>query len=999
MLQLKNIVKQYRTGEETVDALRGVNIDFRESEFVSVLGPSGCGKTTLLNIIGGLDQYTDGDLIIDGKSTKEFNDRDWDTYRNHKVGFVFQSYNLISHQTVLANVELALTLSGVSKTERRERAKEALRKVGLADQINKKPNQMSGGQMQRVAIARALVNDPEILLADEPTGALDSATSVQIMDLLKEIANDRLVIMVTHNPELAEKYSTRIVRFLDGKMTDDTAPFTYEPEKAAPPAKKAKSEKKTSMSFFTALSLSLNNLMTKKARTFLTSFAGSIGIIGIALILSISNGLQLYINRVQEDTLSSYPVTIQKESMDMGSLLESLASSTGADGTPTNKHGLDKIYANIVFYNMMNSLINAETITNNLKDFKVFLDSNLSNESISSIIYGYDMELNIYSSDLSTIRKLNPSDFMNSITGGGASGGTGSGSSGGTSGGTSGGGISSSIISMGSFKIWEEMLAGKNGEYVNDLLKEQYDIVDGRWPQKYNEVVIVTNSKNEISDLVLCMLGFKSEEEMNEIIQAALKGEEIPAEQDSWTFEEVLNTTFKLVMPTDYYKYNDAKGVWEDIREDETLMKILLGSAEELKIVGIIRPNEDAVAQSMSGTMGYTYALTEYISEKVNDSAIVKAQKQNPEKDVFTGLPFKGDDFTEPTAEEKAEDVREYVATLPAAAKALLYSKIIVEVPTDMLEGEVAKQLANYPTRDAMETFLKQAMLSQGSGYSEEMINEYLAKMSDEEVASQLASIFTMQIKAQYANQMQAMLQGKSPEELSAALDAYVKLADAKTLAGVYDNHLPPLYSESSFEENESILGVFDIAEPSHISIYAATFEAKDEIAALIEQYNNGVEKDDKITYTDYIKIMMSSITTIINAISYILIAFVSISLIVSSIMIGIITYISVLERTKEIGVLRAIGASKKDVGRVFNAETLIVGFASGMIGIIVTVLLNIPINMIIKAITDIGGIAALPWEGALILVLISMGLTLIAGFFPSKIAARKDPVEALRTE
>ncbi len=992
MLQLKNIVKQYRTGEETVDALRGVNIDFRESEFVSVLGPSGCGKTTLLNIIGGLDQYTDGDLIIDGKSTKEFDDRDWDTYRNHKVGFVFQSYNLISHQTVLANVELALTLSGVSKAERRERAKEALRKVGLADQINKKPNQMSGGQMQRVAIARALVNDPEILLADEPTGALDSATSVQIMDLLKEIANDRLVIMVTHNPELAEQYSTRIVRFLDGRMTDDTAPFTYEPEKAneAPP-KKAKSEKKTSMSFFTALSLSLNNLMTKKARTFLTSFAGSIGIIGIALILSISNGLQLYINRVQEDTLSSYPITIQKESMDMTALLESLMETTGANGTPTNKHELDKIYANIVFYDMMNSIINAETITNNLKDFKVFLDSNLSNEAISSVIYGYDMELNIYSSDLSTIRKLNPSDFMNSITGGGASSGTGSDSTGSSA--------SSSMISMGSFKIWEEMLAGKEGEYVNDLLKEQYDIVDGRWPEKYNEVVIVTNSENEISDLVLCMLGFKSEEEMNEIIQAAMKGEEIPTEQDSWTYEEVLATTFKLVMPTDYYKYNDAKGVWEDIREDETLMKILLGGAEELKIVGIIRPNEDAVAQSMTGTIGYTYALTEYISEKVNDSAIVKAQKQNPDIDVFTGLPFKGDDFTEPTAEEKAQDVRDYVAKLSNAEKALLYSALIVEIPADTLESAVAAQLANYPTRAAMEAFLTQAMLSQSTSYSEEMIAEYLAKMSDEEVAAQLASIFTMQIKAQYAQQMQATLAGKSTEELAGALDLYVQNADAKTLAGVYDNHLPALYSESSFEQNETILGVFDIADPSTISIYAATFEAKDEIAALIESYNNGVENDDKITYTDYIKLMMSSITTIINAISYILIAFVSISLIVSSIMIGIITYISVLERTKEIGVLRAIGASKKDVGRVFNAETLIVGFASGMIGIIVTILLNIPINMIIKAITGIAGIATLPWVGGLLLVLISMGLTLIAGFFPSKIAARKDPVEALRTE
>ena len=981
MLQLKNIVKQYRTGDEVVDALRGVDIDFRESEFVSVLGPSGCGKTTLLNIIGGLDQYTDGDLIIDGKSTKEFDDRDWDTYRNHKVGFVFQSYNLIGHQTVLANVELALTLSGVSKAERRERAKEALRKVGLESQINKKPNQMSGGQMQRVAIARALVNDPEILLADEPTGALDSATSVQIMDLLKEIAKDRLVIMVTHNPELAEKYSTRIVRFLDGKMTDDTNPFKYEPEKAKEaPAKKAKSEKKTSMSFFTALSLSLNNLMTKKARTFLTSFAGSIGIIGIALILSISNGLQLYINRVQEDTLSSYPVMIQKESMDMSSLLESLTDGTDEDGTPVNKHDLDKIYANVIFYEMMNSLINAETITNNQKDFKVFLDTNLSNKAISSVIYGYDMELNIYSSDTSIIRRLNPSDFMNAITGGG----------------TESGGVSSPMISMGNFKIWEEMLAGKEGEYVNDLIKEQYDIVDGRWPEKYNEVVIVTNQNNEISDLVLCMLGFKSEEEMNEIINAAIKGEEIPYEQDSWTYEEVLNTTFKLVLPTDYYQ-KDAKGVWVDQSENETYMKMLLANSEELNIVGIIRPNEDAVAHSISGTIGYTYALTEHIEAGVNASEIVKEQKANPDVDVFTGLPFKGDDFTEPTAAEKAQAVRDYVATLSETDKSILYAAVAAEMPKAQLDAAVTAQMANFPTREAQAEMLKQAFAAQQ--IPPETAEAYIKEMTDEEVASALSEMLKVQIKAQYAEQVAQNLANLTVPQLSAMLDQYLASASEEELANVYDTKLPAIYSDSSYEENEDILGIFDIDEPSSISIYASTFEAKDEIAALIEEYNKGVDEDDKITYTDYIKLMMSSITTIINAISYILIAFVSISLIVSSIMIGIITYISVLERTKEIGVLRAIGASKKDVGRVFNAETLIVGFASGMIGIIVTVLLNIPINMIIKAITDIGNIAALPWEGAIILVLISMALTLIAGLFPSKIAAKKDPVEALRTE
>ncbi len=983
MLRLKNIVKQYRTGDETVDALRGVSIDFRQSEFVSVLGPSGCGKTTLLNIIGGLDQYTDGDLIIDGKSTKEFNDRDWDTYRNHKVGFVFQSYNLIGHQTVLANVELALTLSGVSKAERRERAKEALRKVGLESQINKKPNQMSGGQMQRVAIARALVNDPEILLADEPTGALDSATSVQIMDLLKEIAKDRLVIMVTHNPELAEKYSTRIVRFLDGVMTDDTAPFKYEPEKTAAeaPAKKQKTEKKTSMSFFTALSLSLNNLMTKKARTFLTSFAGSIGIIGIALILSISNGLQLYINRVQEDTLSSYPVTIQKESMDMGSLLSSLTSNDPED----RKHALDKIYSNVIMYEMMNSLINVETITNNLKDFKAFLDTNLSNESISSVIYGYNMELNIYSSDTSTVRKLNPSSFLSSIAGSGSDDGESSGSS-------------SSQIAMGSFKIWDEMMAGKKGEHVNSLLKEQYDIVDGRWPEKYDEVVIVADKNNEISDLVLFMLGFKSEEEMNEIINAALKGEEVDFPQESWTYEEVLATTFKLVMPSDYYQYDPANGVWKDMSANEAYMKMVLEKAATLKIVGIIRPNEDAVASAISGTMAYTHALTEYIEEKVNESEIVKAQKANPEIDVFTGLPFKGDDFTEPTVAEKAAEAKKFFASLKTAdEKAYYYALIATEMPKAQLEAAVAQAMKAYPTRADIEAVIIAAYVAQGM--PEETVRSYIADMSDEDINAAMVQMLEMQIKAQYAEQAAQKLATFTKEQLASALDQHIASASEEELADIYDTKLPAIYSDSSYERNERTLGIFDIDEPDSISIYAATFEAKDEIAALIEQYNAGVAEEDKITYTDYIKLMMSSITTIINAISYILIAFVSISLVVSSIMIGIITYISVLERTKEIGVLRAIGASKKDVGRVFNAETLIVGFASGMIGIIITIILNIPINMIIKAITNIGGIASLPWVGAVALVLISMGLTLIAGLFPSKIAAKKDPVEALRTE
>lgn len=986
MLQLKNIVKQYHTGDETVDALRGINIDFRESEFVSILGPSGCGKTTLLNIIGGLDGYTDGDLIIDGRSTKEFNDRDWDTYRNHKIGFVFQSYNLISHQTVLSNVELALTLSGVSKSERRKRAMEALEKVGLKNQMHKKPNQMSGGQMQRVAIARALVNDPKILLADEPTGALDSATSIQIMELLKEIAKDRLVIMVTHNPELAEQYSTRIVRFLDGKMIDDTAPFKVdehsEKAKASSPAmtrtqKKAqrKAEKKTSMSFFTAFSLSLNNLMTKKARTILTSFAGSIGIIGIALILSISNGLQLYINRVQEDTLSSYPITIQAESVDMTSLISSLTSQTSGDVT----HDKDKVYSSVILYDMMNSLTNAETVTNNLKDFKKFLDSNMSNDSITSVIYGYDMELNIYSSDVNNIRKLNPSTLMNSMMG-------------------SSGMASSSMVSMGTYDIWSQMMPGKDGEYINGLIKEQYDLIDGTWPSNYNEVVLVVDKNNEVSDLVLCMLGFKSEEEMNEIISAALSGKEIDSKQEYWEYSDILSTTFKLVMPTDYYNYNEQTGVWEDMSDNDTYMSYVLKNAEDIKIVGIIRPNEEAVASSISGSIGYTYALTEHIASKVSESEIVKAQQNDMTKDVFTGLSFKTDDYVEPTDEEKAHLIKEYLSSLSESQKAVIYSEIAQQMPTSQLESAVEEALKNFPTRESMEEVIIGAYASE-MNMPEETIRKYLSDMSDEEIAGAMSEMLAMQAQAEYAAKVTAQLSQMGISDLAAMLDKYVASANDFELVPLYEAYFPASFSESTYEENLSALGVFDIDSPNMISIYASTFEAKDKISALIDEYNASVSESNKISYTDYVALIMSSVTTIINAISYILIAFVSISLIVSSIMIGIITYISVLERTKEIGILRAIGASKKDVRRVFNAETLLIGFTSGMFGIIITALLNIPINIIIKSITGIGGIASLPIAGAVILVIISMTLTLISGFIPSGIAAKKDPVEALRTE
>lgn len=980
MLQLKNITKEYMAGEDKVEALRGINIEFRNNEFVSILGPSGCGKTTLLNIIGGLDQYSDGDLIIDERSTKEFKDRDWDTYRNHKVGFVFQSYNLIMHQTVLSNVELALTLSGVSKTERKERAIEALKQVGLADQIYKKPNQMSGGQMQRVAIARALVNDPEILLADEPTGALDSNTSVQIMELLKEIANDRLVIMVTHNPELAEQYSTRIIRLLDGQVINDTNPYTKTDDSSEHKVvisdkkikKKDKSKKKNSMSFFTALSLSLNNLMTKKARTALTSFAGSIGIIGIALILSISSGLQLYINNVQEDTLSSYPVSILKEDVDLGSLISSITSTTG---DKTINHEMDKIYSNVVLYELMNSMINAEIIENNLKDFKIYLDNNMSNNAITSVVYGYDMDLHVYKNDASKVVKLNPSSFMKdfqSMTGMGG-------------------------IGMG-MDIWSEMMKGKNGEYVNELVENQYQVLDGRWPQAYNEVVLVADKNNEINDFVLYMLGFKTEEEINEIIKAAMMGKEVDFPQESWTYDEILNTSFKLVLPTDYYKYDSNSNKWNNMSENDAYMKVVLQNAEDLKIVGIVKPSDDAVSTSISGSIGYTYALTEHVINEVNKTDIVKQQLNNPAIDVITGLPFKTNDVVELTEAEKAESFKNYVNTLSDSEKGELAIAILSTMSNKELETQVNSIMATFPNRKALEDMIVD-LYSQESGIPADFIRENLAKLSDEELDANVRLALSEQIKKTYETQMKEQIGNMTTVQLGEMLVQKLTVSNDATVAEMYDKHMPAQYSDREYEDVLSKLGIIDLDNPSYINIYASSFEAKDEIEQLIKTYNDNAKDENKIQYTDYIKLIMSSVSTIINAISYILIAFVSISLIVSSIMIGIITYISVLERTKEIGILRAIGASKKDVSRVFNAETLIVGFTSGMFGIIATLLLNIPINIIVKHLTDISNIAVLPVAGAVILILISMGLTLIAGLLPSRLAAKKDPVEALRSE
>ena len=895
MLELNDIKKDYVSGSTTVSALKGINLRFRDCEFVSILGQSGCGKTTMLNIIGGLDKYTSGDLKINGVSTKNYKDRDWDFYRNNSIGFVFQSYNLIPHQTVLSNVELALTLSGVSKAERKKRAIEALEKVGLGEQIHKKPNQMSGGQMQRVAIARALVNNPDILLADEPTGALDTETSIQIMELLKEISKDRLIIMVTHNPELAKDYSTRIVRLLDGVITDDSDPYTLEDMEADIKAKEAAkvkaSEKKnkksgkkqkTSMSFFTALSLSFNNLMTKKTRTILTAFAGSIGIIGIAMILSISNGIQLYIDRVQRDTLSSYPITLQAESIDISSMVSSMTGNSDSE----EHEDKTKIYSNDIMGDMINTMVK-EVKSNNRSEFKKYIENGGSDikSYVSDIQYSYDVPLNIYMKDTSNgVEQLNPSTMFDSIYGEGA---------------TSTSSAMSSGMGMGMFSnssVWNQLLGNQQ------VLDEQYDVLAGHWPENYNEVVLVVDKNNEVDDYTLYSLGLKDPEEVRTLFKKMMVGESYETKKDiSYTFDEILDTEFKLVMPTDMYKYNDVTSTWDDYSKDDKYMTNVVNNGTDIKVCGIIRPNDDAVSTSISSGIGYTAKLTEYIIEEVKNSEIAKAQLADTSVDVFTGVPFDNDRNTEITMDD---------------------------------------------------------------------VNAYMATLSPEESA-----------------QMQAMTSGMSDDQILQLFSASLK---ART-------------TDATLDSNKSKLGITDLDTPSQIDIYATDFDSKEKVQNIIKDYNKLQQDDGKeenvINYTDYVGIMMSSVSTIINAISYVLIAFVAISLIVSSIMIGIITYISVLERTKEIGVLRSIGASKKDVSRIFNAETLIEGFVSGALGIVVTLLLCIPANALIKHLTDISNVAQLPVAGGVILIIISMFLTFIAGLIPAKLAAKKDPVVALRSE
>ena len=873
MLQLNNITKDYISGDTVVNALKGISISFREHEFVSILGQSGCGKTTMLNIIGGLDRYTDGDLIIGGRSTKEFKDKDWDSYRNHKIGFIFQSYNLIPHQTVLSNVELALTLSGVSKTERRKRAVEALEMVGLGDQINKKPNQMSGGQMQRVAIARALVNDPDIILADEPTGALDSETSVQVMDILKKISDNKLIIMVTHNAELAEQYSSRIIRLLDGKVTDDTAPYEIPAGKEISPVAGALDKKeKVSMSFFTALSLSFKNLLTKKGRTFLTSFAGSIGIIGIALILSLSSGFQAYINRVQEDTVSTYPITIENESVDYSSMLNSMMGETGT--VEDKEEG--RIYAAPVMSQLVNTM-SAEVKKNNLSELKKYLESPDCNigDYVLDVQYQYDISLNVYAKDYSGgINKVNPSTLYQDIWG------------------VSDETMSSSLVSsFSNTDMWSQMIDNQ------DLLNSQYDLVAGSWPDNYNEVVVVADKNHQITDVSLYALGIRNSSELKNIMINLNK--QLDDKVSSYSYEDLLNLRFKVVLPSAYYRYDEATGAYKNMSSSEDYVKQLIDNGIEVKVSGIIVAKDDAVATSITGVVGYTKNLVDYIVSENNKSDIVKAQLDNPDIDVLTGLPFSTVDI-----DLTMDDINAYISTLPKE--------------------------------------------------QQKIISAYIANLSDDVIIE----MFKSQIQQSSSN---------------------------------------------TYKSNIEALGYVTTDNPSKINIYAKDFESKDAISDIISAYNDKVKSEGndslEISYTDYIGLMMSSVSKVVDAISYVLIAFVSISLVVSSIMIGIITYISVLERTKEIGILRSIGASKHDISRVFNAETMIVGLVAGIIGIGFTLLLNIPINIIIKKFSGISGVAVLPLKGALILIAISVFLTLIAGLIPARVASKKDPVIALRTE
>ena len=1166
MLKLTNITKHYVTGSSTVEALRGVSIEFRKSEFVSILGQSGCGKTTLLNIIGGLDRYTDGDLIINGKSTKTFKDSDWDSYRNHSIGFVFQSYNLIPHQTVLSNVELALTLSGVSKSERRRRAIEALQKVGLGDQIHKKPNQMSGGQMQRVAIARALVNDPEILLADEPTGALDTATSVQIMEILKEISKERLIIMVTHNPELADTYSTRIIKLLDGLVIDDSNPYTSIEEKAeetdalevkeakkkGKKKKKSDKQKKTSMSFFTALSLSFNNLRTKKGRTIMTSFAGSIGIIGIALILALSTGINAFIAQVQEDTLSTYPLTIQKQTQDMSAMLSAMTNVSNTE----DYRDSGKIYVDDSLGTMMGAM--SSTIENNLEAFKVYIEENYGSieNYVSDIQYTYDYDLQVFN-------VVDVKDENGNVIGTEAR----------------KVGMETLFEHMGdAFSGMSELMEMSGGmgnmgmdvfsEMINNqtILDQQYDVIAGEWPEEYNEVVLVVNSNNQISKMTLYMLGMLDPDEIDKDMEALMGGDYKPTEIAPYTYEDIMGIEFKLLTTADFFEKTDRTytegdktfNIWKDVREDLAYNQesYINGKGVNVKIAGIIRPKDGAASTSISGAIGYTKQLTDHILSQNEQSEVIAQQKETPKVNVLTGLGFERTVYTRENINElinkidastmdmfyaymtnmiKGEynDETNSLLNVTRANISTMFMLLSEEQQAQVLEKIITSAYTNNPTAtdkvfttmssmtggievkketiitllpilNKMETMpllislgvpgvltlapedtvteviteINERHPELGGAVTVQNIAMMMSKLPAEEqtaiyskllasidetndtmisilcgiISAQTKTTITKENMAQELPRIEGFTSIMAHSLATGGMPGFVDYADTTTMETIYAemNNLvmnlevnekifslllvampddlfatmeETLYGmapqiDATYESVLETLGDAERAKPASINFFAKDFESKEAIEQFIADYNEAVNKQykedylaehgkeaptdspDVLQYTDLVGSLMSSVTIIVNAISYVLIAFVAISLVVSSIMIGIITNISVLERTKEIGILRAIGASKKDVSRVFNAETLIIGLAAGAIGIITTLILCIPITAIVQYFTGLDNIRAiLPWQGAVILVVISMALTLIAGIIPSRSAAKKDPVIALRTE
>ncbi len=1008
VLELKNIVKVYPAGGARVEALKGVDLCFRKQDFVCILGPSGCGKTTLLNLIGGLDRATSGDLVIDGKSTSRFRDRDWDTYRNHTIGFVFQTYNLIPHQSVLQNVELALTLSGVSKRERKSRAKKALCDVGLADQIKKKPNTLSGGQMQRVAIARALVNDPDVILADEPTGALDSETSVQVMDLLKEIAKERLVIMVTHNAELAERYATRTIRMLDGRVTSDSAPLDQaeldrlhaEDEKTQ--ILRAKNPlKKPGMKLHTGFALSFKNLFTKKGRTILTSFAGSIGIIGIALIYAVSQGMTSYIDSVQEDTLSSYPLTLEEQNIDLSSLMKIFMDTAVA----SEEHELDAVYEKSVAYELVNSLSNLETSKNDLAAFKTYLETRIADtddpalsDALSGVQYGYHYDFTVYTeSPDGTITKSDPTELLQTLFSRlygrqvvETSDASGSRSS-----------VWSDLMtrspSGGSrTQVWQEMLPGRNGELISPILKEQYELIDGgRWPEAYDEVVLVLDENNELGDLTLYALGLLDRADVEELIDAAAEQRTVEMKTRTWSYEDLRGLEFRTILPADCYSYDELSQTYTDLRDTDAGMRYLYSNGLQLKVTGIVRPTSDTVSKMLNGSVAYTSALTEYLIEHSRTSPAVEAQLEQSDTDIFTGLKFHEatDSMTEA---EKAAEFRAEAKEMTVMEKSAAFVKIQSIMPKEMLDSTVEQALSQ-ESRQSMEEKLSQALTGE-MGLSEDRVREYIASMSDEELEELFTQAITQQTQAAYAAQAIAELGGMTPPQLAAALDAQLDSYTDALCALYFDEVLE--FSGSTYEDNLETLGYFDLDQPATINLYASSFADKDAIEQAVKDYNAEQDETHKISYTDYVGLIMSSVTTIIDAITYVLIAFVAISLVVSSIMIGVITLISVQERTKEIGILRAIGASKRNVSAMFNAETVTIGFFSGLLGVGLTYLLCLPINLILHTLTGIQTLSAyLPIPTAITLVVISMLLTLIAGIIPSRSAAKKDPVVALRTE